>query len=98
MSRGSLGFDGETVVSNSTFNIDIGAVRVTNVYQAGPAYAAGLRTADVITKVNGKQFNNLSELRYQIETTKPGNTISFTVVRNGQELELVMETVELGSF
>lgn len=98
VSRGSLGFDGETVVSNSTFNIDIGAVRVTNVYQEGPAYAAGLRTADVITKVNGKQFNNLSELRYHIETTKPGNTINFTVVRNGQDIELLMETVELGSF
>jgi 2-alkenal reductase len=55
----------------------------------GPALSAGLRTNDVITAVDTLPINNFGTLlAYLAVNTRPGQTITLTVLRNGQTLDL----------
>ncbi len=49
-----------------------------------PAYLAGLRTKDIITKVNGKVISNASELTGTVESSR-GEPIDLTYKRSGVE-------------
>lgn len=77
-------------------------VVVTDVLDGGPASAAGLReaqllnnnnrdfrTADVITAINGEPLNDMDSLiSYLARNTRPGDTATLTVLRDGQEIKL----------
>jgi 2-alkenal reductase len=55
----------------------------------GPAQTAGLRTNDVITAINEKPVGNLGVLlAYLAINTSPGETITLTVLRDGQSINL----------
>lgn len=61
----------------------------------GPAQTAGLRTNDVITAVNDKAVDNLGVLlAYLAINTSPGETITLSVLRDGQPLTI---PVQLGT-
>ncbi len=56
-----------------------------NQVRAGtPAARAGLRAGDVVTAAAGKQITSASELRATINAHRPGDTISVTYARGGQ--------------
>ena len=64
-------------------------VLVTQVVNGGPADDAGLRPGDVITAVNGEQLNNFGEMiSYLFNSTVPGDTITFTVIRDGSSIPI----------
>ena len=50
-----------------------------------PAADAGLRSGDVITKVNGKEVKDAADLTNRIGMMQPGDHIELTYLRNGQE-------------
>lgn len=55
----------------------------------GPAQTAGLRTNDVITAVDNRPVGNLGVLlAYLAINTSPGETITLTVLRDGQSITL----------
>lgn len=60
-------------------------VMVTNVPLGGAASAAGIKKADVITKVNGTSVTTGPELQEQVTRFKPGDKISLTYKRAGKE-------------
>lgn len=60
----------------------------------GPAERAGLQPADVITAVDGEPVDSYEEFVVSIRTFQPGDTVTLTVQRAGQELEF---DVTLGS-
>lgn len=60
-------------------------VAVTSVYKDTAAAAAGLRTGDVITKIDGKAITSPSEVSIAVSTKNVGDTLQITYVRNGQE-------------
>lgn len=64
-----------------------GAARVTSVVLRSPARDAGLRRGDVITAINGEAVTaaNLAET---VQSFSPGDTITMTVVRGDETLEL----------
>lgn len=79
-----------------------GAV-VTDVVANSPAAKAGLRparalnqtgapdvtTADIITAIDGQQVQDMSTLiSYLAKYTVPGDTVTFTVIRDGQTIEI----------
>ncbi len=62
----------------------IGAL-ITEVTSGSPAEAAGLRKDDVVTEVDAKLVSDGIALIVAIRTHQPGDTIKFTVRRDGAE-------------
>lgn len=61
-----------------------GAV-LLDIVDGSPAQAAGLREDDRITAVDGQPVTDGISLIVAIRTHQPGETVEFTVVRNGRE-------------
>jgi len=59
----------QVTVSNAPCNPGVGTDK------AGPAYAAGLRTGDIVTAVNGQPIKNYGQLTDAIRAAKPGQNV-----------------------
>jgi S1-C subfamily serine protease len=91
ISPGYLGIRGQTVDQSTAemFGGDAGAA-VQRVVDGSPADEAGLQEGDIITELNGEPVGSFLELAAQVRTTQPGETVTFTVSRDGET-----ETVEV---
>lgn len=58
---------------------------ITGVEYAGPASAAGLLRHDIIIAVDGRTTLNTRELTCLIQGRRPGDVVSVTVMRAGQQ-------------
>jgi S1-C subfamily serine protease len=70
-------------VQATTQGVVIGAVE-----RGSPAAQAGLQPRDVITAVDGQQLQGDTALAEAINGHKPGDTITLTVLRGGQQLSI----------
>lgn len=66
------------IASNSNFSSGIYVVLVT---EDSPAISCGIQKGDIITSIDGKQINNMIELRKYIYSKAPGDTISINISR-----------------
>lgn len=67
---------------------DVEGVRVERVAGNSPAATAGVRTGDFLVKLEGSDFtrpNRLTDLLYE---KRAGDTLSFTVRRDGKDIEM----------
>ncbi|MDJ0384437.1 trypsin-like peptidase domain-containing protein [Streptomyces sp. G-G2] len=64
----------------------------------GPGARAGIRSGDVITKVDGQRVHGGDELIIKVRAHRPGDPLSLTVLRDGRErtLELVLGSANSG--
>ena len=60
-----------------------GGAAIAQVRSGTPAAKAGLRSGDVITKVDGKTISSASQLRGSINSHRPGDRITVTYKRGG---------------
>jgi Do/DeqQ family serine protease len=60
-------------------------VYVVDVMAGGAAADAGLKKADIVTKINGVSVTNGAELQEQVARYKPSDKISLTYIRGGKE-------------
>jgi Do/DeqQ family serine protease len=60
-------------------------VYVTDVPSGGAAADAGLKKADIVTKLNGVAVTSGPELQEQVARYKPGDKVSLTYNRGGKE-------------
>jgi putative serine protease PepD len=67
---------------------------VSGVVTGGPAASAGLRSGDVIIKINGKDATSNVQLEELTLTMKPGDTVPVDFVRDGKQSSA---TVTLGA-
>lgn len=65
------------------------------VVSGGPAARAGIRSKDIITKINGVEVGEKGSVGSLTAEYKAGDRIKVTILRSGQEREV---TVELGSY
>ena len=72
---------------NSGITLDSG-LYVYDVDALSDAYAQGLKAGDVITSIGAAQVNTLFDLKKQLYSLKPGDTVSLKVLRNGSEMEI----------
>ncbi len=68
--------------------------RIACIVKSGPADAAGLKTGEVITALNGKPVANYDALTAAIGAAKPGDKVTLTVTSKGSTRHV---SVTLGS-
>jgi len=66
-----------------------------SVVKDSPAGLAGLVAGDVITWVDNQEINNINDLADLIAGYKPGDKITLTYIRAGQENQVDVKLVEL---
>ncbi len=69
------------------FAVDEGAY-VSGVASGSAAEKAGLKVGDIITKFDGKDVTSTSDLMLDVRTKNPGDTVTLTINRDGQEQEV----------
>ncbi|MGA8585811.1 MAG: Do family serine endopeptidase [Roseiarcus sp.] len=88
IARGYLGVEIQPVSQDLAENLGLksaaGAI-VDKVMPGTPAAEAGLKTGDVITKLNGKDIAEASDLTLQVGMLKPGEKVQLTFMRDGVE-------------
>ena len=60
-------------------------IYVAQISTDGPSYNSGLKTGDIITKIDETTVNRMSELRSYIYTKKIGDQVNLTILRNNRE-------------
>ncbi len=70
-------------------------VLVRSVEPGGPADKAGLKTGDVILKLNGKNVNEGNSLRNQVAAMGPGADVTLTVLRDTAQQDIHVKLGEL---
>lgn len=71
-----------------------GAV-VKDVTSGGPAGFGGLLKGDIITKVNGQKIDDTVLLEELLAQVSPGDVVTVSVMRNGQNVDLTISPKEL---
>lgn len=61
---------------------------IGNVQPNQPAAKAGLKSGDVVTKVNGQEVTPNNTLSYIVSNIKPGTRIPIEVIRSGKRMTL----------
>lgn len=67
---------------------------ITNVAPDTPAAEAGLEDWDLVIKVNGSEDASPGAIRRVLRSSKPGDTITLTISRGGQETNITATLVE----
>ena len=96
--RGMLGVGIQQVTNDLAASLglkDVRGVLVNSVTPGGPADRAGLKTGDVILKINGKNINDANVLRNTIAGTSPGTEVTLTILRDGTEQDVHAKLGEL---
>jgi 2-alkenal reductase len=75
------------IASALNLNATEGAV-ITQVEASSPADRAGLQQNDVITAINGQPVDQDHQLISVLFTHKPGETVTLTILRNGQQSQV----------
>ena len=71
--------------SNASFFSSKVQVVIESVEDDSPASKAGLKSGDVITKIDGDEVENSSYFKYKLYSYDIGDTVKITVDRNGKE-------------
>lgn len=69
-------------------------VIVAGVTDGSPAERAGLKSGDVILKLNGNTVDDVPDLRNRVAVTQPGTSIELEVLRDGNSRKMTMKLDE----
>lgn len=79
---------------NFKLGVDRG-VLIVRVLPASPAAEAGLRSGDVIVKINGKEVDEATEVQEAVEASSVGQLLNVEVNRNGQSQAIAIRPATL---
>jgi serine protease Do len=95
--RGIIGVRAQTIspplAAGLGLLFDRGVV-LSDVAPAGPAASAGLRPGDVVVALDGKPMENARQLDVNLYRRSPGETVTLTVRRGSESLEVPVGVVE----
>jgi S1-C subfamily serine protease len=81
---------------NAGFNVvDDQGILVIKVLSNSPAAKAGIRSGDVIQKINGQAVKDAGEVQQTVEKSQLGSTLPLELRRNGQTIQV---SVRPGAF
>ncbi len=95
--RGSIGVALAEVDERETRALGLArsGVVITNLIAGSPAVAAGLLPGDIVTGVAGNAIHNQQEALTRIAASKPGDTLTLTILRGNAELAVPVKVTEL---
>jgi serine protease Do len=96
--RGMIGVGIQPVTADIAQSLGLKEVRgalVNEVRPGGPAAGAGVRRGDVIVAFNGAPVGDYNSFRNMVARVQPGTPVTFTVLRDGRELQLRATLAEL---
>jgi len=67
---------------------DTAGALIEDVTSGGPGDKAGLKTGDVVRKLNGQTIEDAGQLTAQITNLSPGATASLDILRDGQAMTI----------
>ena len=84
--RSYFGIKGQTVsvAAEDSYGIPAG-LYVSTVEVGSPAYSAGIQTGDIITRVDAKTIETMSDFMDKLEMTSSGETLAVTVKRKSRD-------------
>jgi serine protease Do len=95
--RGIIGVRAQTIspplATGLGLLFDRGVV-LSDVAPSGPAASAGLRPGDVVVALDGKAMENARQLDVNLYRRSPGETVTLTVRRGSESLEVPVGVVE----
>ncbi len=93
--RPYIGISGSSLDSTTAqrYNLPEG-VYVEDVEKDSPAEKAGLQKTDIITKIEGKDVKSVNELNKVKYTYNIGDTVTLSVYRNGENMEIKIVLAE----
>ena len=56
-----------------------------------PAERAGIKAGDVIIKIDGKKVTDVADLKTNINRVGIGGQMTLTILRDGDEIEIVVD-------
>jgi serine peptidase DegS len=95
--RGWLGFAPRDLSPEQSAQLGAGAdggVTVDHIMVRSPAFAAGIRPGDLVTRLNGDTFKNAQELVSRIAVLKPGEDVELEGRRGRQPYKLKLKIIE----
>lgn len=94
--RPYIGISGSEVEDSVSqkYNIPKG-VYVKTVEKDSPAEKAGIQPSDIIIKIEGTAVSSVTELNRVKNNKKIGDTVTLTILRNNQEMEVQLELGEM---
>lgn len=69
-------------------------IYIENIKEDGPAYGTELKVGDIITKIDDKIINKMSDLQEYLYSKNPKDIINITVNRKGKEKVISIELSE----
>jgi serine protease Do len=66
-------------------------VYVEDVMDDSPAQKAGLKSLDIILKIDGHEMSSSNEVQNFIAMKKPGETVTLSLLRNGKPTEIAVK-------
>lgn len=97
VTRGYLGVgiqDVDEALAESFGLEKAGGVLITDVQEDTPASKAGVKSQDVLVKLDGIDLQDTQDLRNRIAQTIPGTTVVLDIVRDGKPVELKVKIGE----
>ncbi|XBQ16265.1 MAG: Do family serine endopeptidase [Oceanicaulis sp.] len=73
---------------------DVEGVLINQVIAGTPAARAGFENGDIVTEIEGRPVDGARELTRRVGAVPPGDTVRFTVLRDGRERTLRVELAE----
>ena len=67
---------------------------ISKVVDGSPAQKSGLMPGDIITRIDGKEIRNASDVRNQIGLLRVGKKVVFDILRRGKAMQISTEIVE----
>ncbi len=65
-------------------------VVIYKVQKGSPAYKAGVRAGDILVAIDGSEIASPFELRALVLVREPGDTLRFSVIREGKPVEIAV--------
>jgi serine protease Do len=100
VARGGLGvrFTGVSRTLAEALGVPQGAAQITEVLPNSVAERAGIKAGDVVTAIDGRQLREFNELRTTVGNRLPGDTMMFSIVRDGSEREVQVTLGDLSRY
>lgn len=83
-----------SILSYLNDSISADGIYVADVISDSPAEKSGIKVGDVITKIDGIKITKMMELRKNLYSKEPGDTILLSLIRNKKQYEF---SITLGS-